>query len=160
MVSISSEKITLSNGLDVILHEDHAIPLVAVNVWYHVGSKDEEQGRTGFAHLFEHIMFEGSKHHNSSHFDPLQKAGANLNGSTTPDRTNYWEDVPSNYLELALWLESDRMGFLLDAVDQQRFDVQRDVVKNERSPMKTGLTGWLPGRFKRHCSPCPIPTIG
>ncbi|HIB11715.1 MAG TPA: insulinase family protein [Dehalococcoidia bacterium] len=75
MVSISSEKITLSNGLDVILHEDHAIPLVAVNVWYHVGSKDEEQGRTGFAHLFEHIMFEGSKHHNSSHFDPLQKAG-------------------------------------------------------------------------------------
>jgi zinc protease len=132
MVSISSEKITLSNGLDVIFHEDHAIPLVAVNVWYHVGSKDEEQGRTGFAHLFEHIMFEGSKHHNSSHFDPLQKAGANLNGSTTPDRTNYWEDVPSNYLELALWLESDRMGFLLDAVDQQRFDVQRDVVKNER----------------------------
>ena len=132
MVSISSEKITLSNGLDVILHEDHAIPLVAVNVWYHVGSKDEEQGRTGFAHLFEHIMFEGSKHHNSSHFDPLQKAGANLNGSTTPDRTNYWEDVPSNYLELALWLESDRMGFLLDAVDQQRFDVQRNVVKNER----------------------------
>jgi len=132
MVSISSEKITLSNGLDVLLHEDHAIPLVAVNVWYHVGSKDEEQGRTGFAHLFEHIMFEGSKHHNSSHFDPLQKAGANLNGSTTPDRTNYWEDVPSNYLELALWLESDRMGFLLDAVDQQRFDVQRDVVKNER----------------------------
>jgi zinc protease len=132
MVSISSEKITLSNGLDVLLHEDHAIPLVAVNVWYHVGSKDEEQGRTGFAHLFEHIMFEGSKHHNSSHFDPLQKAGANLNGSTTPDRTNYWEDVPSNYLELALWLESDRMGFLLDAVDQQRFDIQRDVVKNER----------------------------
>ena len=132
MVSISTEKITLSNGLDVILHEDHAIPLVAVNVWYHVGSKDEEQGRTGFAHLFEHIMFEGSKHHNSSHFDPLQKAGANLNGSTTPDRTNYWEDVPSNYLELALWLESDRMGFLLDAVDQQRFDIQRDVVKNER----------------------------
>ncbi len=96
MVSISSEKITLSNGLDVLLHEDHAIPLVAVNVWYHVGSKDEEQGRTGFAHLFEHIMFEGSKHHNNSHFDPLQKAGANLNGSTTPDRTNYWEDVPSN----------------------------------------------------------------
>ena len=132
MASISSEKITLSNGLDVLLHEDHAIPLVAVNVWYHVGSKDEEQGRTGFAHLFEHIMFEGSKHHNSSHFDPLQKAGANLNGSTTPDRTNYWEDVPSNYLELALWLESDRMGFLLDAVDQQRFDIQRDVVKNER----------------------------
>ena len=132
MVSISFEKVTLSNGLDVILHQDHSIPLVAVNVWYHVGSKDEEMGRTGFAHLFEHLMFEGSKHHNSSHFEPLQKAGANLNGSTTSDRTNYWEDVPSNYLDLALWLEADRMGFLLDALDQQRFDVQRDVVKNER----------------------------
>jgi zinc protease len=132
MASIDFEKTTLSNGLDVILHEDHAIPLVSVNVWYHVGSKDEELGRTGFAHLFEHVMFEGSKHHNSSHFEPLQKVGANLNGSTTPDRTNYWEDVPSNYLELALWLEADRMGFLLDALDQRRFEVQRDVVKNER----------------------------
>ena len=132
MVTISFEKQTLSNGLDVILHEDHTIPVVAVNVWYHVGSKDEEIGRTGFAHLFEHVMFEGSKHHNSSHFEPLQKAGANLNGSTTPDRTNYWEDVPTNYLDLALWLEADRMGYLLDALDQQRFDIQRDVVKNER----------------------------
>jgi len=132
MVTISFEKHTLSNGLDVILHEDHTIPIVAVNVWYHVGSKDEEMGRTGFAHLFEHVMFEGSKHHNSSHFEPLQKAGANLNGSTTPDRTNYWEDVPTNYLGLALWLEADRMGFLLDALDQQRLDIQRDVVKNER----------------------------
>ena len=132
MVSIAFEKTTLSNGLDVIIHEDHSIPLVAVNVWYHVGSKDEEVGRTGFAHLFEHVMFEGSKHHNRSHFEPLQKIGANLNGSTTADRTNYWEDVPSNYLELALWLEADRMGFLVDALDQQRFDIQRDVVKNER----------------------------
>ena len=132
MVTIAFEKHRLSNGLDLILHEDHTIPLVAVNVWYHVGSKNEEAGRTGFAHLFEHVMFEGSKHHNRSHFEPLQKAGANLNGSTTPDRTNYWEDVPSNYLELALWLEADRMGFLLEALDQQRFDVQRDVVKNER----------------------------
>ncbi len=132
MVTIAFEKHTLSNGLDVILHEDHTIPVVAVNVWYHVGSKDEEMGRTGFAHLFEHVMFEGSKHHNSSHFEPLQKAGANLNGSTTPDRTNYWEDVPTNYLDLALWLEADRMGFLLDALDQQRLDIQRDVVKNER----------------------------
>jgi len=132
MENIAFEKTTLSNGLDVILHEDHSIPLVAVNVWYHVGSKDEELGRTGFAHLFEHVMFEGSKHHNSSHFEPLQKVGANLNGSTTSDRTNYWEDVPSNHLELALWLEADRMGFLVDALDQQRFDIQRDVVKNER----------------------------
>jgi zinc protease len=132
MVNISFEKITLSNGLEVILHRDHSIPLAAVNVWYHVGSKDEEIGRTGFAHLFEHVMFEGSKNHNRSYFEPLQKAGANLNGSTTPDRTNYWEDVPSNYLELALWLESDRMGFLMEALDQKRFDIQRDVVKNER----------------------------
>ena len=132
MVIISFEKETLPNGLEVILHQDHSIPVVAVNVWYHVGSKDEEMGRTGFAHLFEHVMFEGSKHHNQSYFEPLQKAGANLNGSTTPDRTNYWEDVPSNFLELALWLESDRMGFLLEALDQQRFDIQRDVVKNER----------------------------
>ena len=132
MVTIAFEQHRLSNGMDVILHEDHTIPLVAVNVWYHVGSKNEEMGRTGFAHLFEHVMFEGTKHHNRSHFEPLQKAGANLNGSTTTDRTNYWEDVPSNYLELALWLEADRMGFLLDGLDQQKFDVQRDVVKNER----------------------------
>ena len=132
MVSISFEKLTLPNGLDVVVHEDHSLPIAAVNVWYHVGSKDEEAGRTGFAHLFEHVMFEGSKHHNRSYFDPLQKVGADLNGSTTPDRTNYWETVPSNYLELALWLESDRMGFLLEALDQKRFDVQRDVVKNER----------------------------
>ena len=132
MVTIGFEQRQLSNGMDVILHEDHTIPLVAVNVWYHVGSKNEEMGRTGFAHLFEHVMFEGTKHHNRSHFEPLQKAGANLNGSTTTDRTNYWEDVPSNYLELALWLEADRMGFLLDGLDQNKFDVQRDVVKNER----------------------------
>ena len=132
MVPISFEQVTLSNGLEVILHEDHTVPVVAVNIWYHVGSKDEEVGRTGFAHLFEHVMFEGSKHHNKTFFEPLQRAGANLNGSTTADRTNYWENLPSNYLELALWLESDRMGFLLDALDQGRFDVQRDVVKNER----------------------------
>ena len=161
MVTIAFEKHRLSNGLDLILHEDHTIPLVAVNVWYHVGSKNEEPGRTGFAHLFEHVMFEGSKHHNHSHFEPLQKAGANLNGSTTPDRTNYWEDVPSNYLELALWLEADRMGFLLDALDQQRFDVQRDVVKTSAaSPTKTGPTGWPTGICRRRSIPCPTPTTG
>ena len=132
MVSIACDKVTLPNGLPVILHQDNSLPLAAVNVWYHVGSKDEEPGRTGFAHLFEHVMFEGSKHHNHSYFEPLQKVGANLNGSTNADRTNYWEDVPSNYLELALWLEADRMGFLLEALDQQRFDIQREVVKNER----------------------------
>ena len=132
MFTISYEKFTLSNGLEVVLHEDHSVPITAVNVWYHVGSKDEEVGRTGFAHLFEHVMFEGSKHHNKDYFEPLQKVGAGVNGSTTSDRTNYWETVPSNYLELALWLEADRMGFLLDALDQKRFDIQREVVKNER----------------------------
>ena len=132
MVSIAFDKFTLSNGLDVILHEDHTLPMTAVNVWYHVGSKDEEIGRTGFAHLFEHVMFEGSKNHKKSYFEPLQKVGAVLNGSTTNDRTNYWENVPSNYLDLALWLESDRMGFLLDALDQKSFEIQREVVKNER----------------------------
>ena len=132
MAGIAFEKHTLPNGLDVILHQDRSIPVAAVNVWYHVGSKDEEVGRTGFAHLFEHIMFRGTRHHKASHFEPLQKIGATLNGSTTGDRTNYWEDVPSNYLELALWLEADRMGFLLDALDQDGFDTERDVVKNER----------------------------
>ena len=132
MTAIAFEKHTLPNGLDVILHQDRSIPVAAVNVWYHVGSKDEEVGRTGFAHLFEHIMFRGTRHHKASHFEPLQKIGATLNGSTTGDRTNYWEDVPSNYLELALWLEADRMGFLLDALDQDGFDTERDVVKNER----------------------------
>ncbi len=129
---IEFEKLTLSNGMDLVLHQDNSLPIVSVNVWYHVGSKDEEPGKTGYAHLFEHLMFEGSKNHNKSFFEPLQDIGATLNGSTTPDRTNYWENVPSNYLELALWLESDRMGFLTDALDQSRFDIQRDVVKNER----------------------------
>ncbi len=132
MVSVAFAKHTLPNGLDVILHQDRSIPMATVNVWYHVGSKDEEVGRTGFAHLFEHIMFRGTRHHKGSHFEPLQKIGASLNGSTNGDRTNYWEDVPSNYLELALWLEADRMGFLLDALDQDGFDTERDVVKNER----------------------------
>lgn len=131
-MQISFEKFTLPNGLDVILHQDRSLPLVSVNVWYHVGSKDEEPGKTGFAHLFEHIMFEGSKNHNKSFFEPLQAVGASLNGSTNLDRTNYWENLPSQHLELALWLESDRMGFLLEALDQRRLDLQRDVVKNER----------------------------
>ncbi len=129
---IKYEKYELPNGLDVILHEDHSIPTVSVNVWYHVGSKNEKRGRTGFAHLFEHMMFQGSQHHDADYFAPLEKIGANLNGSTSEDRTNYWENVPSNYLELALWLESDRMGFLTQAMTQQKLDNQRDVVKNER----------------------------
>src|SRR3974390_679307 len=104
------EKYPLPNGLEAILHEDHSTPIVGVNVWFHVGSKNERPGRTGFAHLLAHMMFQGSTHYENDYFGPLQKAGARLNGSTNPDRTNYWETVPSNYLELALWMESDRMG--------------------------------------------------
>jgi zinc protease len=125
-------KRTLDNGLDVIVHEHRSLPMVAVNVWYHVGSKDEHPGRTGFAHLFEHLMFEGSQHYDRIYFEPLQHAGGVLNGSTNPDRTNYWEVVPTGALELALWLESDRMGYLLPALTREKFDNQRDVVLNER----------------------------
>jgi len=131
-VNIAFTKHTLANGLDVILHEDHSCPIVAVNVWYHVGSKNEVPGRTGFAHLFEHLMFEGSQHYDRGYFQPLQGAGASLNGSTNADRTNYWEVVPSGALELALWMESDRMGFLLPALTDAKFTNQRDVVLNER----------------------------
>ena len=123
---------TLDNGLDVIVHEDHRCPIVAVNLWYHVGSRNESPGRTGLAHLFEHLMFEGSLHHDRNYFTPLQQAGAAVNGSTSCDRTNYWEVVPANVLDLALWLESDRMGYLLPALTAEKFDNQRDVVLNER----------------------------
>jgi len=126
------EKYHLPNGLQVILHQDHSTPIVAVNIWYHVGSKNERPGRTGFAHLFEHMMFQGSKHYDHDYFLPLQQAGGQINGSTSNDRTNYWENVPSNYLDLALWMESDRMAFLLPAMTQRRLDNQRSVVKNER----------------------------
>jgi len=126
------EKYTLPNGLEVILHEDHATPVVGVNLWYKVGSKNEKLGRTGFAHLFEHLMFQGSRHHDKEYFGPIEKVGATINGSTSNDRTNYFETLPSNALELALWLEADRMGFLLPVLTQAKLDNQRDVVKNER----------------------------
>jgi len=123
----------LANGLNVILHRDASVPIVAVNLWYHVGSANERPGRTGFAHLFEHLMFEGSKNVAEGEFDTLlESAGANNNGSTSNDRTNYVIDVPANALELALFLESDRMGYLLDTMTPARVDGQRDVVKNER----------------------------
>ena len=131
-IAIPFDKRTLDNGLDVIVHEARQVPIVAVNVWYHVGSKNERPGRTGFAHLFEHLMFEGSEHHNTGYFPPLQQAGALLNGSTNTDRTNYWEVVPTSAIDLALWMESDRMGYLLPAVTAERFETQRDVVLNER----------------------------
>jgi zinc protease len=123
----------LDNGLRVLVHEDHHLPLVAVNVWYHVGSRNERPGRTGFAHLFEHLMFEGSAHVPAGRFDQLlEAAGAINNGSTSPDRTNYWETLPSNAFELALYLESDRMGWLAETMTQAKLDGQRDVVMNER----------------------------
>lgn len=123
----------LPNGLHVILHEDHTVPLLTVNVWYHVGSAREKVGRTGFAHLFEHLMFMGSGHAKYGDFDRLlETAGGTNNASTAEDRTNYFIDVPSNALDLALFLESDRMGYLLDAISPKTVDAQRDVVKNER----------------------------
>jgi zinc protease len=131
-LKISFSKHTLANGLDVLLHEDHSCPIVAVNLWYHVGSKNEVPGHTGFAHLFEHLMFEGSEHYDRGYFHPLQAAGGSLNGSTNADRTNYWEVVPADSLELALWMESDRMGYLLPALTEAKFANQRDVVLNER----------------------------
>ena len=131
-IDLPFTKHTLANGLDVLAHEDHHVPIVAVSVWYHVGSKNERPGRTGFAHLFEHLMFEGSEHHAKGYFAPLQQAGALLNGSTGTDRTNYWEVVPTSAVDLALWLESDRMGYLLPALTRERFENQREVVLNER----------------------------
>ncbi len=132
-IKIPYTRYVLSNGLNVILHEDHSTPTVSVNTWYHVGSGYEKVGRTGFAHLFEHLMFMGSGHVPVGEFDKLlEAAGGENNGSTTEDRTNYYEDVPINALELALYLDSDRMGFLVDAMNPQKVDAQRDVVKNER----------------------------
>ena len=133
-VSIPYEKYTLENGLTVILHEDHSDPLVHVDVTYHVGSAREEVGKSGFAHFFEHMMFQGSKHvADEQHFKVITESGGNLNGTTNTDRTNYFETVPANQLEKVLWLESDRMGYLLEAVDQTKFENQRETVKNERA---------------------------
>jgi zinc protease len=123
----------LGNGLRVVLNEDHSAPLVAINLWYHVGSKNERPGRTGFAHLFEHMLFSGSEHvGNNEHFRYVQSVGGTLNGTTFFDRTNYFETLPSNYLALGLWLESDRMGYFLNAITQEKLDIQREVVKEER----------------------------
>ena len=131
-LSIPFENYQLENGLNVILAHDATNPVAHVQVWYHVGSKDEPQGRSGFAHLFEHLMFNGSKHWDDEYFAPLQPYGARINGTTNTERTNYFETVPSNVLEMALWMEADRMGFLLEALTQEKLDNQRDVVRNER----------------------------
>jgi zinc protease len=130
---LSYTRAVLPNGLELIVHEDHTVPVVAIDVWYHVGSKDEQPGKTGFAHLFEHLMFKGSAHvADGEHFRAVTEAGGMLNGTTSTDRTNYFEVLPSSFLERGLWLEADRMGFLLDAVTRDKLDNQRDVVRNER----------------------------
>jgi zinc protease len=127
------EKFVLANGLTVLVHEDHKAPIVAVNVWYHVGSKNERRGKTGFAHLFEHLMFNGSEHFNDDYFKAMEKVGAtDLNGTTNHDRTNYFQNVPTSALDFALFMESDRMGHLLKAIDQAKLDEQRGVVQNEK----------------------------
>jgi len=132
-IDIPYHKFVLDNGLTIIVHEDHKAPIVAVNVWYHVGSKNEKPGKTGFAHLFEHLMFGGSEHAKGRYIDALERVGATeLNGTTNEDRTNYFETVPISALDFALWMESDRMGYLLGALDQKTLDLQRGVVENEK----------------------------
>src|SRR3989440_10888107 len=132
-VEIPYKKFVLDNGLTLIVHEDHKAPIVAVNMWYHVGSKNEKPGKTGFAHLFEHLMFGGSEHSQGRYIDTMKRIGAtDLNGTTNNDRTNYFENVPTSAVDLTLWMESDRMGFLLGALDQKTLDLQRGVVQNEK----------------------------
>ncbi len=132
-MNIRFEEYDLENGLHVILHRDQQVPIVSINLWYRVGSRNEQPGKTGFAHLFEHMMFQGSQHvPPEMHFQLIQSIGGTLNGSTFFDRTNYYETLPSHYLEMGLWLESDRMGFLLPALNDQKFQTQLEVVKNER----------------------------
>ena len=132
-VDIPYEKFVLDNGLRLLVHEDRKAPIVSVNVWYHVGSKNEKPGKTGFAHLFEHLMFNGSENFNDDYFQAMERVGAtSLNGTTSSDRTNYFQNVPRPALDLALWMESDRMGNMLGAVDQAKLDEQRGVVQNEK----------------------------
>ena len=132
-VDIPYVKFVLPNGLTVIVHEDHKAPIVAVNIWYHVGSKNEKRGKTGFAHLFEHLMFNGSENFNTDYFKVLEKLGAtDLNGTTDNDRTNYFQNVPTSALDTVLWMESDRMGHLAGAITQAKLDEQRGVVQNEK----------------------------
>jgi zinc protease len=130
---IKYDTFTLENGLTVVVHEDRKVPMVAVNVWYHVGSKNEKVGKTGFAHLFEHLMFNGTENYNNEYFEPFEKIGAtDQNGTTNSDRTNYFQNVPTNALDLALWMESERMGHILDVIDEDKLNEQRGVVQNEK----------------------------
>src|SRR4051794_38534088 len=154
-IKIPFETYTLPNGLTVILSQDHTTPTVAVNVWYHVGSKNELPGRTGFAHLFEHVMFTGSGHVPYGLHDKLTEGvGGQNNGTTSNDRTTYFETVPSNYLESALWLESDRLGFLPETLDVAKLNAQRDIVKNER---RRGVDNEPYGRVDEIMAAAPSP---
>ena len=155
---IPFEKFQLENGLTVIVHTDRKAPIVAVNVWYHVGSKNEKPGKTGFAHLFEHLMFQGSEHFNDEYMKPLERVGAtNQNGTTNFDRTNYFQNVPTTALDLALWMESDRMGHLLGVVDQARLDEQRGVVQNEKRQGENRPHGRVPEAIFRSIFPAGHP---
>lgn len=141
-INIPYTKYVLDNGLTLIVHEDHKAPMVAINVWYHVGSKNEHLGKTGFAHLFEHLMFNGSEHYDDDYFKPFDRVGATgMNGTTNADRTNYFEVVPTTAVDMALWMESDRMGHLLGAIDQEKLDEQRGVVQNEKRQGENGPYG-------------------
>ena len=132
-IDIPYQRFVLENGLTLIVHEDHKVPIVAVNVWYHVGSKDESPGRSGFAHLFEHLMFNGSEHFDNDYFLALERVGGtDYNGTTNNDRTNYFQNVPTSALDLVCWMESDRMGHMLGAITQEKLDEQRGVVQNEK----------------------------
>jgi zinc protease len=132
-VSIDYDKFVLDNGLTVIVHEDRKAPIVAVSVWYKVGSKDEPEGKTGFAHLFEHLMFNGSENYDADWFGPFEEIGATaMNGTTWFDRTNYFQNVPTPALDMALWMESDRMGHFLGAVTEEKLDNHRGVEQNEK----------------------------
>ena len=157
-IEIPYQKFVLDNGLTVIIHEDHKAPIVAFNVWYHVGSKNEKPGKTGFAHLFEHLMFNGSEHHNDDYFKPMEKIGAtDLNGTTNEDRTNYFENVPVSALDVALWMESDRMGHLLGAIDQGKLDEQRGVVQNEKRQYENEPYSLVDELVAKNCFPAGHP---
>lgn len=157
-IDIPYQKFVLDNGLTVIIHEDHKAPIVAVNIWYHVGSKNEKPGKTGFAHLFEHLMFNGSENYNDDYFKPLEKVGAtNLNGTTSEDRTNYFENVPISAFDLALWLESDRMGHLIGAIDTAKLNEQRGVVQNEKRQYENEPYSVVDELIAKNCFPAGHP---
>lgn len=157
-INIPFEKFQLSNGLTVVVHEDHKAPVVAVSVWYHVGSADEPRGKTGFAHLYEHLMFEGSENHRESYFRPFEQVGAtDMNGTTSNDRTNYFETVPTTALDMALWMESDRMGHLLNAIGKAELDKQRGVVQNEKRQDENQPYGRVEEDVQRNAFPANHP---